>query len=113
MSTPLFGTSDWDIAWEPINVNTPDQLVPLLSGTTAPKGTNFSFIDNADYTAGVNKAITKPGAEGCPDWLGAESSLFKAADLVPFANNLIPTFAKGATFAIGAQLVPTSIRMLG
>ncbi len=39
MSAPLFGTGDWDIAWEPINVNTPDQLVPILSGTplrTAP-----------------------------------------------------------------------------
>jgi peptide/nickel transport system substrate-binding protein len=94
-------------------VNTPDQLVPLLSGTTAPKGTNFSFIDNADYTAGVKKAATKPGAEGCPEWLGAESNLFKAADLVPFENNLVPTFAKGATFAIGGELVPTSIRMLG
>ena len=35
MSAPLFGTGDWDIAWEPINVNTPDQLVPLLSGATA------------------------------------------------------------------------------
>ncbi len=113
MSTPLFGTSDWDIAWEPVNVNTPDQLVPLLSGTTAPKGTNFSFIDNADYTAGVKQATTKPGTEGCPDWLGAESDLFKAADLVPFENNVVPTFAKGATFAIGGELVPTSIRMLG
>src|SRR4029077_3390875 len=113
MSAPLFGTGDWDIAWEPINVNTPDQLVPILSGTTPPNGTNFSFLDNADYTAGVTKAAAQPGAKGCPDWLGAESSLFKAADMVPFANTLTPTFAKGATFTIGAELVPTSIRMLG
>ncbi len=113
MSAPLFGTGDWDIAWEPINVNTPDQLVPILSGATPPNGTNFSFLDNADYSAGVAKAVKQTGAAGCPDWLGAESSLFKAADMVPFANNLIPTFAKGATFEIGAELVPTSIRMLG
>lgn len=113
MSAPLFGTGDWDIAWEPINVNTPDQLVPILSGTTPPNGTNFAFLDNADYQAGVAKASAKTGADGCPDWLAAESSLFKAADLVPFANNLIPTFTKGATFTIGAELVPTSIRMLG
>ncbi len=113
MSAPLFGTGDWDIAWEPINVNTPDQLVPILSGATTPNGTNFSFLDNAHYTAGVTKAMSQSGAAGCADWLGAESSLFKAADLVPFANNLIPTFAKGATFTIGAQLIPTSIRMLG
>jgi len=112
MSAPLFGTGDWDIAWEPINVNTPDQLVPILSGATPPNGTNFSFLDNADYTSGVKTAMSKTGAAGCPDWLGAESSLFKAADLVPFANNLIPTFAKGATFTIGGELVPTSIRML-
>ncbi|MGH3471913.1 MAG: ABC transporter substrate-binding protein [Nocardioidaceae bacterium] len=113
MSSPLFGTGNWDIAWEPINVSTPDQLVPILSGTPAPNGTNFSHLDNAAYSAGVAKATTETGATGCADWLGAESSLFKAADLVPFANKLIPTFAKGATFSIGSELIPTSFRMLG
>ncbi len=28
----IFGTGDWDIAWVPLNVNSPDQLVPFLSG---------------------------------------------------------------------------------
>ena len=47
----IFGTGDWDIAWVPLNVNSPDQLVPFLSGPgLADGGTNFSGIDNADYT---------------------------------------------------------------
>ena len=35
-----------------------------------------------------------PGAEGCDTWLEAESALFAAADIVPFANNLVKTFGK-------------------
>ena len=46
----IFGTGDWDVAWVPLNVNSPDQLVPFLSGPAcADGGTNFSGIDNADY----------------------------------------------------------------
>ncbi|MFC7492627.1 MULTISPECIES: ABC transporter substrate-binding protein [unclassified Nocardioides] len=109
----IFGTGDWDISWVPLNVNSPDQLVPFLSGPgLADGGTNFSGIDNADYTAGVEEASAMNGTEGCDTWLEAESALVAAADIVPFANNLVKTFGNGAEFETPGQLVPTSIRML-
>jgi len=62
----IFGTGDWDIAWVPLNVNSPDQLVPFLSGPgMADGGTNFSGIDNKDYSDGVAEASKTNGAEGC------------------------------------------------
>ncbi len=109
----IFGTGDWDIAWVPLNVSSPDQLVPFLSGAgLADGGTNFSGIDNKDYTDGVTAASAMPGTDGCDTWLKAESSLFVAADIVPFANNIVKTFGNGAEFETPGQLVPTSIRML-
>ena len=109
----IFGTGDWDIAWVPLNVNSPDQLVPFLSGPgLADGGTNFSGIDNQDYTDGVAAASAMTGTEGCDTWLEAESALVAAADIVPFANNVVKTFGNGAEFETPGQLVPTSIRML-
>ena len=108
----LFGTGDWDIAWIPLNVNSPDQLVPFLSGPAVPNGTNFASIKNADYDAAVKKASAMSGEDGCDTWLEGESNLFAAADMVPFANNLVHTFGSKAEFETPGQLVPTSIRML-
>ncbi|MEQ6900833.1 ABC transporter substrate-binding protein [Nocardioides sp. YIM 152588] len=110
----MFGTGDWDIAWEPVNINTPDQIVAFLSGPgLAEGGTNFAGIDNADYAAGVETAMAANGAEGCDEWLAAEGALFEANDVIPFANNLLPFFGKGAEFDVVGNVVPTSIRMLG
>lgn len=109
----IFGTGDWDIAWVPLNVNSPDQLVPFLSGPgLADGGTNFAGIKNDAYEAGVKKASAIPGQEGCDAWLDAESNLVSAADVVPFANNVVKAYAAGATFDYPGQMVPTSIRML-
>jgi peptide/nickel transport system substrate-binding protein len=109
----IFGTGDWDIAWVPLNVNSPDQLVPFLSGPgLADGGTNFSGIDNKDYTDGVAAAGAKNGTEGCDTWLGAESKLVAAADVVPFANNAVKTFGNGAEFEYPGTFMPTSIRMV-
>lgn len=109
----IFGTGDWDIAWVPLNVNTPDQLVPFLSGAgLADGGTNFSGIDNQAYADAVAAASKKNGTEGCDDWLGAESELVSASDIVPFANNKVKTFGNGAEFEYPGQFTPTSIRML-
>ena len=38
------------------------------------------------------------GTEGCDTWLEAESALVAAADIVPFANNVVKTFGNGAEF---------------
>jgi peptide/nickel transport system substrate-binding protein len=109
----VFGTGDWDIAWLPLNVNSPDQLVPFLSGAGVEDGgTNFAAIQNDDYEAGVEEAMTLVGEEGCSTWLEAESHLVAAADVIPFANNVGTTYQAGATFEYPGQMVPTSIRML-
>lgn len=109
----IFGTGDWDIAWVPLNVNSPDQLVPFLSGPgVADGGTNFSGIDNPDYVDAMTAASAMDGTEGCDTWLEAESVLVAAADVVPFANNLVRTFGNGAEFEYPGTLMPTSIRML-
>lgn len=109
----VFGTGAWDVAWVPLNVSTPDQVMPFVSGPAAPKGTNFAAIDNADYLAAATRAMAATGNEGCADWFAAEQALYKAADLVPFANNVVPTFLKGAELSVVGSIVPTSIRMLG
>jgi peptide/nickel transport system substrate-binding protein len=114
MVNSMFGTGDWDIAWEPLNINTPEQGVPFFSGPTVKDGgNNLSGITNADYDAGVKKAMAEVGADSCPDWLSAEGALFKANDLVLFANSVLPFFAKGAELDVLGNVVPTSIRMLG
>lgn len=113
LNQAMFGTGDWDIAWVPLNVNSPDQLVPFLSGPgVAGGGTNFAALDNADYSAGAKKASALSGKDSCSTWLDAESALIAAADVVPFANNVVKTYGNKATFEMPGQLVPTSIRML-
>ena len=109
----LFGTGDWDIAWISLNVSSPDQIVPFLSGpAVAEGGANFASVANADYEAGVAAAAAMQGIEGCPTWLEAESQLVAAADVVPFANSLVKTFGNGAEFVITGSMVPTSIRLV-
>lgn len=108
----VFGSGDWDIAWLAVNVSSPDQLVPFLSGAVAPEGTNFAQIDNAAYESGVAKAATMNGQEGCSTWLEAESALVKDADVIPFANSVGRAYRSGAQFDYPGQMVPTSIRML-
>ena len=109
----IFGSGDWDIAWVPLNVNSPDQLVPFLSGPgLADDGTNFSGIDNQGYADGVAAANAMNGTDGCETWLDAESKLVAAADIVPFANNEVKTFGNGAEFDYPGTFMPTSIRMV-
>lgn len=108
----IFGGGDWDISWVPLNVNAPDQLVPFLSGPAAPDGTNFAGIDNADYQSAIAEAAKTDGVEGCDAWLEAESMSIAAADVVPFANNIVRTYGSGAEFETPGNLVPTSIRMM-
>jgi peptide/nickel transport system substrate-binding protein len=109
----IFGTGDWDIAWVPLNVNSPDQLVPFLSGPgLADEGTNFAGIDNQEYTDAVTAANAMTGTDGCETWLDAESKLVAAADIVPFANNEVKSFGNGAEFEYPGTFMPTSVRMV-
>lgn len=111
-TTTVFSTGNWDVIWETLSVSSPDQIVPFMSGPTPPNGTNFAHIDNTAYITLVTKASTLNGSEGCADWLQAESELVKAADVIPFANQVAKTFGYHTQFTIAGELVPTSIRML-
>lgn len=110
--TVLGGSGNWDISWVPLNVSSPDQLVPFLSGPSPTAGNNFGQIDNPTYQSNVAKASKLQGTAGCSAWLTAESSLVKSADVVPFANQVTHTFGKGARFSAGFSAIdPTTIRM--
>ena len=109
----LFSTGAWDVSWVSVNVSSPDQMIGFLSGAVAPEGTNFAGIQNADYEAAVAEAIQLPGSEGCSTWQAAETALFEAADLVPFANSTVYMFGNGAEFEWVGEPRPTSIRLLG
>lgn len=108
----LFGTGAWDIALVALNVSTPDQIVSFTSGAAAPDGTNFANIRNDEYSAGATSAMALDGTSSCDTWKEAESALFRAADVVPFANNVAKTFGNGAEFVVTDGIIPTSIRML-
>jgi peptide/nickel transport system substrate-binding protein len=113
LSEILFGSGAWDVAWEPINVSSPDQLVGFLSGpSVADGGTNFAAIENPDYTAAVAEATAMQGAEGCDTWLAAETALVEATNVTPFANSIVTVYGNGAEFLSTGSIVPTSIRVL-
>ncbi|HEX4221077.1 MAG TPA: ABC transporter substrate-binding protein [Pseudonocardiaceae bacterium] len=109
----LFSNGNWDIAWVPLNVSSPDQLVGFLSGPAAPSGENFAHIDNSGYTTAIAAAEEQQGKASCAQWLSAESGLIRAADVIPFANQVVKYFGAGAKFTVVATLLPTSIRMTG
>lgn len=109
----LYSTRDWDIFWVAPNLSTPELFMPFVFGPPPPAGQNVAQIENKDYTALRAKALEKTGADSCPDWLAAEKALVSAADVVPYANSVARTFAKGAVFDSTGIIAPTSIRMLG
>lgn len=109
----IFTTGAWDISWVPLAVNSPDQLVGFLGGPVPPDGSNFSGIQNAEYDAAVAEAMGLVGTDGCDAWQKAETALFRAADIVPFANSSIYMFGKNAEFEWLGEPQPTSIRLLG
>ena len=108
------GQGSWDVAFIPLGVTLPSELVPFLSGPSAPNGVNFSGINNTDYSADVQAAAGIAGSDGCAKWNAAESAIFGHVDMVPFVNSTIPTFGKGVQFEFSdGSLSPQSVRMLG
>ena len=113
LESVIFGSGNWDMTNIPLTINTPNEAVPFMSGPAAPSGENFAHIANAAYTSLAAKAAVLPGTSGCVDWNQAETQLFEAADVVPFENVSLPTWAKGATFTtVAGAIVPTSLRLL-
>ena len=108
------GQGSWDVAFIPLGVTLPSELVPFLSGPSAPNGVNFSGINNAEYGADVQAAAGIAGSDGCAKWNAAESAIFQHVDMVPFVNSTIPTYGKGVQFEFSdGSLAPQTVRMLG
>ncbi|GGH45196.1 ABC transporter substrate-binding protein [Microbacterium album] len=113
LSGVMFGGGDWDVIWEPLNVNTPDQLVGFLTGPgPAEGGVNFASIANPDYEAAVEEAMTLVGTDSCDAWFEAEAALVENLDVLPFANSVLPVYASGAEFTGADTINPTSIRLV-
>lgn len=107
----LFSSGNWDVSMSPITIGLPSTIVPFVSGAVPPKGTNFSHIDNADYTKHVQQAMTMAGNKGCGDWAAAEKSLYQHVDVVSYVDSMVPTFGKNAKFVSNDGIDPASIRM--
>lgn len=115
ISGVIFNPSgNWTAGLIPLNVTLPTQLAGFFSGPTPPSGTNFAYVNNAAYNADVKSASAVAGTAGCSNWNAAEKSLFQQADVVPFVDSVVPSFAQGATFEFSqGAIAPASIRMLG
>lgn len=109
----LFGTGAWDIVWEPISVNSPDQMVAFLSGPSpAEGGGNLGSIANAAYNAGVEEAMGQTGAEACSAFQKAESALFESTDLVVWAVQNNKIYYSNSEYAYNGRTQVTSLRLL-
>jgi peptide/nickel transport system substrate-binding protein len=112
LSTALFGTGNWDIAFAPVTLLNPSQLVGLVSGPAPPNGANFSNIDNGTYKSLSTAALGKFGASACRDWINAEASLMKNADVAPTNVLTSATYGSRARFKLDAAgIIPTSVRI--
>jgi len=108
----LFGTGDWDVAWEPVNVNSPDQFVGFLTGPgLAEGGMNFTGINNPGYDAAVEDAMGKSGQEACQAFQQAEAALFAAADQVTWAVRPNKIFTNGIDYEYIGRTQVTSLRV--
>ncbi|MGW3957655.1 ABC transporter substrate-binding protein [Streptomyces sp. NPDC004752] len=107
------GTFSWDAALFGLGGQTPAQFVAWNSGPGAPKGSNFSSIDNPEYNSLVAKASAQAGTKSCAGWNAAEVTLFKNVDKVMTGQQPQLTYGKGATFKLSGNgtLLPTTIRM--
>ncbi|GAA3659052.1 ABC transporter substrate-binding protein [Microbacterium marinilacus] len=113
LSGVMFGGGEWDVIWEPLNVNTPDQLMGFLTGAgPADGGVNFASIANADYEAKAAEAMQLVGTDSCDTWFEAEAALTENLDVLAFANNVLPIYAEGAEFSGTDAVDPTTIRVL-
>jgi len=112
LTTALFGTGNWDIAFAPVTVANPSQLVGLVAGPAPPNGANFSNIDNGTYKSLSTSALGKFGAAACRNWISAESALMRNSDVAPTNVTTIATYGSRARFGLDvAGIIPTSIRL--
>jgi len=113
-SDSLFKDGDWDMAWVPLGLSLPTQLVGYLSGPGPDaQGSNFAGIRNLGYEQLVDKAEKEVGTSGCGLWTQAEAALVENADVVPVLRPTQLVASKNATLeVIGGVVRPASVRLL-
>lgn len=113
-SDSLFKNGDWDMAWVPLGLSLPTQLVGYLSGPSPDEqGANFAHLSNGEYEKLAAEAAEQVGSAGCGRWANAEAELVKNVDVVPVVQPTQLVAAKKATLeVIGGVVRPTSVRML-
>lgn len=94
-SKALFQDHAFDIAWDPFTMDSPRLLRPLVATPENGGVINFSGINNPKHEELIEKAVLKPGTAGCDDWLAAESTLYDAVNVVPFASTDVHIFRAG------------------
>jgi peptide/nickel transport system substrate-binding protein len=108
----FFGTGEWDVAWAPINLNSPDQFMGYLMGPNMNNGGgNFSEIMNEDYNAYAAEATTLTGQAACDVFAKAESALFANYDLTIWSNQPWWYFLYGMTADLIDRPQATSFRV--
>jgi peptide/nickel transport system substrate-binding protein len=114
-SEQLYQTFDWDTGWVFVTPGTPAELSLFFDGATPDNGgLNFMWVDNPDYDALVAEASSQATAdEACTIYRQAETKLIERFDVLPLADNILPTYMNGATFDQPNYIMPTTIRMKG
>jgi peptide/nickel transport system substrate-binding protein len=113
-NAPTLMGGQWEIAWGPLSVVTPDQLLPFFDGPAPPQGLNFGSLANPEYQRLAALAMAKPDTSGCPEWTAAESELIKRVDVVTFMDSMSPYFVRGYSFELdGGGVLPITLRKVG
>ena len=109
----LFTGGEWDVVWEPINLNYPDQMVGFFSGPGVDEnGSNFSGVSNEEYEEHVTEAMSKTGESACDEFAKAEASLIRNIDYLVWAQSPNKIFYDKVEFDYAGRTIATSIRLL-
>ncbi|MDT7572839.1 MAG: peptide/nickel transport system substrate-binding protein [Actinomycetota bacterium] len=113
LTDTLFGKFDYDVILYTLQIQLPSTFYGLLTGPAAPKGTNFSPVNNADYTRLGKEALTTPGDPGCTLWTQAHAALYKHGDLAPVGSVTAAYVGRNTSFDYIAGLIDAmSVRAL-
>lgn len=111
-TTVLFQSFEWDVAWAAVKSAMPSIMVPYYSGAAPPNGMNYIFNTNQRYaTLTAEATALTPEQGGCAKWQAADAALVDNYDVVPIIDGKAVTFARGATFDMIPDIIPTSIRL--
>ena len=113
VSELVFSDGNWDVVWEPINLDSPDQMISFFSGATAEdNGANFSAIINQEYDDYITAGMSKTGEAACADFELAEASLFKNVNYLLWAQQTNKIYLNKAEYVYVGRTQATSLRLL-